>query len=83
MNTLLKIAALITATATPVSFVLEAHGTSLPTMFSSGYLFGAFVAVVTVLTMIADYTGAKLLRPRSLTASTTAGKSRTSLPLAA
>ena len=61
MNTFLKSLALILTAAVPVAFSVESLGLSLPTPVNTAHLFGAFVVVLTLLTLLADYGARKPL----------------------
>lgn len=68
MNTSLKFTALILAAAVPAVFAAESFGFVVPTLLDSTHLLSAFVAVLTVLTMLADYRAPGIGRSKSLAA---------------
>lgn len=61
MNTLLKITSLLLVVAIPTAFSAEAYGINLPAPINTASLFGAFVVSLTLLTMLADYSGSKMV----------------------
>jgi hypothetical protein len=83
MNTLLKITSLLLVVALPAAFGAESYGIALPAALSTASLFGAFVVSLTLLTMFADYAGAKRLTLRHCTANVPACAPKSTLRLAA
>ncbi len=83
MNTLLKIIALFSAAGLPVAFCAESYGLNVPSALSTSHVFGVFFVALLALTMLADYTGAKVLSVRKTKPGTTTPASRSALALAA
>ena len=62
MNTILKTFALLLAAGVPAAFGAESFGVVLPSVVNTSSLFGAFVLVLTLLTVLADYRPLPALR---------------------
>ncbi len=55
MKNSLTVLSLLLAAATPIAFIIELAGPSLPTMVNSAHLFGAFMLMLLSKILLADY----------------------------